>query len=110
MTTLHYLDRAFDRANLGIDGAETFARNAYEKGKHAAQMPKYEREYMELKDATGISVRYYKDYIFIFSDTKCITVYSAPEWFCRKHTAKITWMNKPKARIKNRYDGFCFSN
>ena len=94
MTTLHYLDRAFERANLGIDGAETFARNAYEKGKHAAQMPKYEREYMELKDATG----------------KCITVYSAPEWFCRKHTAKITWMNKPKARIKNRYDGFCFSN
>ena len=110
MTTLHYLDRAYERANLGLDDASVFAKYAYSKGKRAAQMPKYEREYMESKDFAGISTRYYKDYIFIFAGSKCITVYCAPEWFMRKRNEKIYHCNKPKYRIRSRYDGFTFAN
>ncbi len=110
MTTLHYLDRAYERANLGIDNASNFAKNAFFRGKRAAQMPKHEREYMESKDLTGISTRYYKDYIFIFAGSTCITVYCAPEWFMKKRNDKIYHCNNPKYRIRNRYDGYAFAN
>ena len=109
MFTLHYLDRAYERAGLAFESAGSFERDAYRKGKRAAQMPKREREYMSEKDGVGITSRYYKGRIFIYADEKCITMYNAPEWFGKRQKIGQSNCCNPRKRIRNRFDGLSFA-
>lgn len=84
--SIHSIDRARERCNLKRDKAAM--RNiqlAYERGKRAADLTSWERDYLLAEahgDCTAIA---YNRYCYIVSATGvCVTVYPLPRWFGQK--------------------------
>lgn len=101
ISTQHYLERAFERYGLEEEKATKLMQKAFSRGKTAEEMQSRERKYLISKDrGDGCRSVYYKQKIFIFSDTdNCLTVYDPPEWFGQH----VCYDGKTKIRKAKRY-------
>ena len=108
MMTQHFLERAYERVGMDPVTAEEFGTVAFRKGKHAAQMPKYEREYMERRECGDVTTRYYKNCIFIFSGADCVTMFNVPDWFEKRKMPNQRRYQNPRKLVRCCCDGGTF--
>ena len=97
--TKHSIRRARERAGINKTAAAKMFERAFIYGKTAGDMPTRERRYMEERTEAQKLVTYYNGFCFFFSnDGICITMYHAPEWFCKStnYDGKITVKNPKK--------------
>lgn len=103
--TYHSIKRTCERANKKYRSAVKMIERAEERGFVADDLPSKERKYLKNKQERGKSVIvFYLGYLFILScDGICITMYKAPEWFCKKEC----YIGKTKIRNPKKYTRYC---
>ena len=107
--THHALQRTQERAELKQKQSEKFLSNALERGKTSEDFISRERRYLQAKEANGdCRVLVYRSFLFIIDAAgQCITMYAAPEWFCkaRHYDGKVRIGNLKKyMRFNDIYD------
>lgn len=97
MYTYHSIERTVERAGLNRKAAIRMIENARVKGREANSFGRPEREYIEKKKTEGTRVIIYAGYCFFFNDQDvCITMYSVPIWFGKKHYNGKIEIRNPK--------------
>ena len=86
MTTLHALQRTYERTRFDLATSERFILNAIKRGKPADAFRAREREYLQSKEIKyGHWTVVYNFFCFIFSEAgDCITMFPVPKWFGKK--------------------------
>ena len=80
--TYHSIQRTRERTGLSFDGSVKLIEKAVERGMRPAELPGRERRFVERK---AENIIYYRGYLFVLGDDEeCVTMYEAPNWFCRK--------------------------
>ena len=106
MTTLHALQRTYERTGFNIETSERFIHNAIRRGKPADAFCSREREYLQSKESKcGCWTAVYNTFCFIFNDVgDCITMYPLPKWFGKKlYDGKHEIRNVKKYMRNNNY-------
>ncbi len=101
MYTLHSIERTTQRAGLNRRAAVRMIENARVKGLDSRGYGRDEKEYLTVRELNGGRSVVYAGYCFIFDDEDvCITMYSVPVWFGKRHYQGKERIRNPRKYVR----------